>query len=565
MSRSPASMKARAAGAILAVHDGAWGRRALVLTPRNSGWRVSAATSNQSSAPLELQSLCNEHSVVRVVRVAPTRETVCRSTQIPGSGDDSQLAGTLSLLAEAELPATLPAYRRCAGVLGMSGDHERSVLLTGWLSASSPDRLTSLPETWTTPIAALAALNGESTKAAIYADPTEGALCVIAPGPARIVPRVLLELSTQPQAWSQAASSALSEASAAAGLPPADAGAPAVREVCIDDDAFAGLRGRVEGLRDDRAWIDEFGISLGAALLTGDARATRSSLATMLAGPPIVQRSRVVRIFDWLREPSNAWGVLAASLAAMLILPTLFAWARAEVLSARVAAVETASGGRDEIEQKAALYAQLENERLPISKLLMDLSRAAPIEIVAEQVRIAPRQGLTFRGRAPSNQEVNKFQAALKETRVFSEVTLGRVETKAEGVEFDLTAKISNPHVPVTKADDFVKESLAVRKYGPGATLPKPAPPEPRRSPSTARPDNTPADRRPAAVPDAPPPAVTDDEIAKMDRAALIKGWTTRKAFVQKNPALDAGVKQRLQEEEQKMRTRADALRGGGT
>ena len=61
------------------------------------------------------------------------------------------------------------------------------------------------------------------------------------------------------------------------------------------------------------------------------------------------------------------------------------------------------------------------------------------------------------------------------------------------------------------------------------------------------------------------PPAVTDEEIKKMDRATADRAWVARKVYVQKNPTLDPAVKQRLQDEEAKIRTHAATAPGGGS
>jgi hypothetical protein len=251
------------------------------------------------------------------------------------------------------------------------------------------------------------------------------------------------------------------------------------------------------------------------------------------------------------------------------------AWGRSAVLRARAAEIEQKSGGRDELEKRAALYRQLEQSRWPMAKLLNDVSGAAPVGITLQNLRLAPGQGLSVHGTAKSQELVTQFQAALNKTKVFGKASVTRTEFKEAGVEFDLVAEVANAFANVQNAEDFAAKPLAVRLYGEGASNDS-VEDRPMRQPRTRRgergagandartPDPASADRRPAATAsDAVPPPVTDEEIAKMDRAAAIKGWTSRKSYVQKHPTLDAATRQRLGEEEQKMRARADALKGG--
>jgi Tfp pilus assembly protein PilN len=553
MSRMSGNGRVRAGG-VLVVHDGPWGRRVLVMTSENGSFHVPVARCLENAGALSLQQLAQEHGVTRVVRIAPARETVARVSVAPAAGTDEQRAQAAMLLAEAELPAAVPPYRRTAGVVGEPSEGEMSVLMTAWLSPVAPDALTSLPETWTTPVAALAALAESTGRLVVWADRREGTICLVLPGPGRFAVRVFLEFQQDEAAWRESIRAAVEETALAAGL----AGPPAIpargRALLLDGGLGDRILRRVTGEREDPAWLDEFGIALGAALLAIDERATHRQLTSILGAPPVIARSGLAMWIEGLRSPARAGTLIAASIALATGGSLGLAWARAEVLGARVKKIEVTSGGREKIEAKADLYATLESLRLPMTKLIMDVSRAAPEGVVIQSLRIAPGQGLTLRGQAENGAQVGDFKATLSRTRVFSDVTVGRQESKGEVVEFDLTAKIARPHEPVKDAEDFAQKTLFQRLY------PEGVPPTPVPAPArTARP--VAGETRAAS---GPPPPVSDEEISRMDRATAMRGWALRQSYVRRNPGLDPAVRDRLQEEATKLRARMDALNTGG-
>jgi hypothetical protein len=229
-----------------------------------------------------------------------------------------------------------------------------------------------------------------------------------------------------------------------------------------------------------------------------------------------------------------------------------------------------------------------------MSKLMGDVSAAIPVGVTAESIRIASDQGLAIQGSADSAELVNTMQASLSATKLLSNVKVNRSESNGARVEFDLTADVINPHTKAAGIEDFAAKPLAVRLYGDGASntaMPKnvassresAATREPR---TVSRPErseraernagsagggggeragdrgssrSSEAPARPAATPpgEAPPP-LTDDQIAKLDKAAATKEWVARKTFPQKNPTIDAATKSRLEDEVRKLREQMD-------
>jgi hypothetical protein len=222
-----------------------------------------------------------------------------------------------------------------------------------------------------------------------------------------------------------------------------------------------------------------------------------------------------------------------------------------------------------DIELKAALYKQVAGVRLPMSKLLSDISSAAPVGVLIEELRITPEKGVSLRGTAASRDLVNKLEQAIIDCKVFSDVKRTRVDDQQDGsVAIDFEFKVAKPHEPFANAPDFATESLAEKLYGKGASntaIPVGAVVQKATPPKTATTGGSAtASRRPAATPsDAPPPAVTEEEIAKMSNSELLKGWTSRNAYLKKFPGLEAPVRDRLKAEEEKMKEQQRKLREG--
>jgi Tfp pilus assembly protein PilN len=555
-------------GAVAVLHEQE-GKHRLLIVRRRERWEIVESRTLQSLDAAVLRPLLEEHEVAQVVRVAPGRETVARCVQVP-AGDDAALAGAAMLMAEVELPAVLPPHRRAGGVLPGGMADARTALLTGWMSAGQPSApLMDIPEVWLTPLAALAMLRGDSGRSAAYCEPGEGLICVLVPGQDRTVARVLVE---EPgDTWPEAFARAVVEAQqiAGAGAPESPLLTANGKRLLLEPGAAANLKVRIAGVREDSGWLDDFGLALGAALVAGSDLASVRSLATLHAQAPRPRLSTVETATRWLAQPRNAWAVTAASLAIMLLAPMGLAYGRAVLLESRAEKLKTLKVGREGVEKKAAMYEQLEKSRWPMTKLLADVSTATPMGVTVSTLTLNVGQVMTVKGTAGSSEDLTKFQANLNATRVFGNVSITRQVAKGGEYEFDVSARVmSNPHVPVklTEENDFAKRPLAERLYGEGASNTVPASTgesrgstdRPRRRPeartsgdaasSPSSEPRRPAETKAAAV----PPPLTDADIAKMDRTAAMREWSSRQAYVQKNPQLDAATKQRLSDEANK-------------
>lgn len=528
-----------------------------------------------------------------VIRLAPSSETVCKLVLVPeGSGADrSALADALALMAESELPASLPWYRRAGGVVRVGS--AQAALLTGWTRPESPsqnDTLSAVPEVWAAEIAALAALAagvGGSPMVGL-ADQRTGTVALLASGGRKAVARVLRLANDRD--WSGAVHAAWDETAAAAGV-------EGVQAPAADGLLLATGGARLGGATRDREWINRFGLAMGAAMLYADGDAAVSALVALALREPRSRQPLAQRTIDWLSLPRHAAVVGAACLAVALLAPLASSKARHAVLASHAGSADALDSRLAEAERRVGFYKLLSDKRWPMTKLLAQIAGAAPVGVTLDAVELPQGETVTIRATAESSELVSTFRKNLSDTRVFTGVATPTIETTADGVTFQLQARVvQNFALQATKPlDDFAAQTLAQRLYGESAnnnarydrdddrdtragdrrTTGRDASRDARRD-EPARPSSggsTPSRSGDRAAAPAPPPAsipppLSDEDIARMDRVTAMREWGVRRR-ASTQPGIDAETKARLTAEAEKARVRmqeaGEASPGGGS
>jgi hypothetical protein len=589
-------------------------QRVAVLHRQGERWRLLVAERKGTLAVLEARTLSGDpwtalveaaerHGFKRVVGVAPGRATVARSASVP-AGPGEALGEAVALMGEAQLPESLPAHRRAAGLIpDIERPGLRTALMTGWaidVKTAAPSTPIGLEVTWTTPIAALAALRSEGGSA-LYADPGEGAVAMLAGGIEKTFARVLVE-DTAAGFWRSVAQVA-GETSAAAGAPvlqvPVGAVGPVLR---LDTRSAGALHTAVHEVPDRAEWLNDYGIALGAALLATSPDPLLRPLAGMLEAAPVVQEPIATRALKWVAKPRNAVVVIAASVALMFLGPLALGAARLAIMNAKAGGVADRMKGRDESARRSAMIQQLEANRWPMSKLMADISAAVPVGVVVETLRISTDQGVTISGTAEGHgsgddsrtapELVNLLQSNLNDAKLFSNVRLSRIDSTGSSSDFEVTADVANPYATAKPAEDFASKPLAERLYGPGASNTTAPSGGKRRADSgggvrESRRNRDRADRSeqrvdsggdgpkaerpresagtkpvPVNLADAPK-ALTDDQIKAFEEAEARKEMVSRRIFSQK-AGVDAATKTRLEDEVNRIKARLDQLRSAG-
>lgn len=518
-----------------------------------------------------VRAMLRRWRIDRILRIAPASATVCRAVELP-AGSETEVADALTLLAEAQLPSTLPPHRRGAGIIAQPEGDRWQALLVGWSGAPGEAPIGVDEESWTTDAVALAGLTqGAPATMAVYADRDAQSMAIVTRNGISARARSLRTGPIEQGAWPEFIRRTMAET----GADEAPTVAPdAPRTLWLDD---ASRRQRREiGVRDD-AWLADYGIAAGAALGCLRAGPEAVHLYDLLPDEPREDSSPVERIVAWLRTPRHAAIVVAAALLLALLAPLAFAWARSAVLSAKLSAIESSEETRQSLEtldQRLAFNREVESRRWPMTKLLAEISRALPIGAEVETLQLDAGQRFLIRGRAESFQQVRDFQAALAGSRVFGSPQIGQSGTSmTDGRQyqtFEMTGAVTEPFRAADGLEqDYAEQSLAVRLYGDRAHLSGVRPEEDEAEGGSAggRSGSRGAlfDRRSSGgpAPDPIPEPLTDEAIAQMDNDTARGEFAARRKASSRQD-LDAATEQRLKDEVGKLRDRLRALRGGG-
>lgn len=550
------------------------GRLWVVVLQNRTGASVLESKSLDSRDSAGFRELLRRHRVEEVVRLAPASETICKCVTVP-PGEPAAVSSALALLAEAQLPDALPPHRRASGQVPGDPSGQTVGLLTGWRGPAAPPPLEDeTDERWTTVPAALAVFGGNVAAARDDA----GAVTVIARGASRTIARVLI---TERDADFEHAVRETAHAAGGTGFQPVVGGPGDFQPVrlILDSASRQHITARVTGIPEGAAWLRDYALPLGAAMVAVESR----GLAELWAAAPESRVGIVESSLAWLTEPRRAHAVTAAAVAALLLIPLGVSWGRSLVLTSKARALDDAAAPRADLDRQAALYEALEKSRWPMTKLLADIAAAAPVGVVLESIRLAPETGVALDGTAPGTEEMQQLQAAFNKSGLFRDLKIDRQESSDAGVKFTLSAKVASPHVRVPDAEDFAARPLAVRLYGEGASNTafggSAARAESGRRPARAsrdggddddaRDSGARAPERPsAAAPAAIPAPLSDADIAKMDRDTSGKKWTEYVRLLGNTASMTPDVKDRLTAERDKLKARfleqKDARPAGG-
>ena len=179
----------------------------------------------------------------------------------------------------------------------------------------------------------------------------------------------------------------------------------------------------------------------------------------------------------------NRRGVAAAmvlfGLVAVLAVPPLASWARAERLEGRVSAYEVALGIGEEgdglsDEERTRLYAVLDRYRLPMTKVLADIGASLPAEdartlALADRVTVEAGERFRVEGTAEPAGLVNELQSKLQSSGVFGDVRVESLRSPAEPgarAEFVVSGEVERPYYEARGLRDYAANDAQAFIYG---------------------------------------------------------------------------------------------------
>ena len=425
--------------------------------------------------------------VERLVRVVPASSCVTRVIETP-EGAEGDMAAALPLLAEAHLPAAIPAHRRAFGVIpGPASEGMRSAVVLGWTGAGETPEPTVMPEMelWTSEVVALLGLvEPHQSSVAVYADRDAESVAVLAWNGTRSTLRSVRESGGAEADWAGAVGDLLHDATRTAGIETsvdfrlAATGVP--RTLWMDEDSRSRAVRVIAGApHGDSAWLRDYAIAAGAAAGLISAPPAGLGLFAMTPDPQIERRGRIEQGVAWLAQPRNARNVLVCALLAIALVPMITAWTTRAIYRAKSEAIAKQQQGMspDELERRLSVYAELAKRRWPMTKLVADIAQVMPQGVTVENLQFVAglNQPFTIRGKADGRDIVSDFKDALNDTGVFSEVEIGRSQPKGDIVEFDMSGKVNKPQGQAKGTSDFIKKPMAVRMYGESARTASPS------------------------------------------------------------------------------------------
>ena len=580
----------------------------MVAFDHSGDLRVELMVSAGSGAKLRLSKHRGDGAGEQpCVGIAPWSQTLVRSRGV----DDlpaEELLRAIAVLGEGELPERVPTWRRgCGAVLSSGGG--RAALFTAWMGEGDGFEGSDRDASFATAPAAVAYAASLAEGCVFASDASQGVLLVAANGPEGLVVRALRETPgvvgsdthIQRRLIETAAAAGLVEESAddalAAATTPWDG-----RRVGWSGGVNAALEASFEGwptsATEAGAWM--LPACAGAMAISDDPAV--QALTTLLVTKPLDRPSVRDRADLWLSSRRNVAVACAVCVLIVLFGPLIAAKAREAMLSAKVERAETLRAQYEADARTAAIYGQLDERVWPMTKMLAELTAAAPVHVVLESIRLDANAQVDIEGFvqvAPSGPQLEgppetlltQYESALNALGTLGPVTVVRRNVVGDAVEFQIAAQVERPTAIGSLPMDFAEMPLAQVLYGEGATNTaapimaaaapasgsrgRPSASTSRGSSSRAERDaavesgrDASADRRPSgesgpASVDGVPAPLTDEQIAGMDRATLMTEWRVRLS-ASRDDENDEATRARLKAEADKLIARSREIGSGG-
>lgn len=473
-------------------------RRVLVGHQHHSSWhwvvleaaspdgrKVRVLEADQGGVDV-MERLTEKHRPDARLGVLASSEAVCRAVEVP-EGHETELGEAAKLLAEAELPPSIPGHRRSGGIVPvMAGAGFRAALLLGWpLREGQSDQPPF--SSWTSEIVGLAELlliarAGGATGAQVIASVDRGRGCVgvVGSGTEGYAVRTVLEDASEPEAFAAAAERCIAGVAQKVQSTAVPRVGLSAGVLAIDPSIRSAIANTVAGTRDDDEWFRRYGSSLGVGASFLRATPATRGLFELYAQPPSVKRSLPERTLVAMRRPGVAGAVLVAGLACAMLIPIGVSAARISIAESRIASLNELLGsepnaGEDglTLDQQLAMYSELNRVRWPMAKLLADLSGALPAQspnrlTLVRSIELRTQDRFRITGVSDTFDLINLAQQNLNGSNVFAGATIGRAQAVEGGsglFEFEIDGWVTRPFFLAGQLPDYAEQNLAERIY----------------------------------------------------------------------------------------------------
>lgn len=548
-----------------------------------------------------------------IAAVVPAAKTSLRLLDIAApTGRPDEVAGAMRLLIESHLPGTYPAHRRAGCILG-AGEQARP-LIVGWTGQSDDLGLPRV-DVWVPEMAVLilaaASPSGDSSAdraAAVITQQTgTGALIDL-----RGAPRVRSTVLAPP-----GDSACFDRAGVLGDL----AGLDELYEPVSGSKALLPRAGIASTARRSTEEANQYALAVLAAQLVAGGSAASPPLATGLADlltmtdqPAEARVSPFVRLLTTLGRQRVAVVATAACLGLLACSPLAFAALRLRTLSAAQASLPGGDDGVTKAADQLDLYDTLSKARWPMTRLLSELSSAAPQGLYIDTVNIEHGKRIALTGQFSDSQQVTDFRENLAKSKVLEDLKFPQTVSTSQRFQFnamvspnvvlalggksrpasasatsgaksDTKSAASNDTKAETKADPKTdtaggrstpvpasgtrantnnnRNNGASGTGGNGGTNNRTTRGGNNTTPAPAGSGgNTPAPAETKAAAKLPEP-ISDQQISGLDNVKAMLEWATRRAASQR-PDIDEATRNRLTDEVTKLTAHREALKNSG-
>ena len=425
---------------------------------------------------------------IQLVRVLiPGSSIVCRTCSLPDA-EPEQLEEALQLQTETKLLGTAPMHRTASAMLPAPAHATtRTGLILAWPDASTftgPD-LDPAP-LYIPDVAALASLVGglHPKEPAIWIDREDGTVSLVMAQQERVHVRTTKEHLSDAATTRAKLSHLLLETAINSGSTVESSKQLAEQATAtITDDSPArmlqlpqsvldSMQERVRDCSLEQEWLDEGGLSVGAALAMSDELAPLTMFQDRLP-------EETPTIGEFTTQRLSSLDVAAAlvllAVAVLAIGPLAFHGARVAMLSVMHPGLDEQVRMYEENRDQQIMYGALMSESWPMSKLLADVASNTPEGIEIDSIRLGHGEPIRIQGMAmPSSGEASaalatRMKAMLEDSGVFTDVTLRWEDSETFGNRsFDISASVKRPQYRPAYAleQDFGTWTLSERKSG---------------------------------------------------------------------------------------------------
>lgn len=417
----------------------------------------------------------------RVYMLLPAGMTISRVLELSDEeGED--LAFSLRLQAESHLLGGASAHRICMAPLPPRRGGPNQGLVITWPESSSIELplLAEDPACISETAALLAMMPEEALESPLlHAERESGSLALVMESGDALTVRSTREQDADAGRWRESVVRAVVETALTAGRDTEEAGR--IRSEVLEsiegreeillmpDSVRTALADRVKGAG-DKAWWQEWGMSVGALLAT---EGPLQTLTTLSPRRPVETGGVLGEITSSLAKPMTAAAILVAAFFVVALAPLVTAWLQLAIVQSKVDDQTQLEAVLKTTRQQEAVYNEIASRSWPMTKILGDVANCIPLGIEIDQITINEGDAIILRGSAGSydgltpKELLNEMTIRLATVAIFDAWDLSEDTIDSSGrIGFSITLPVIRPFRYIRNfSEDYGEKSHGERRY----------------------------------------------------------------------------------------------------